>query len=31
MQLGMFAMPLHPPDRLLADTLEEDRQAVLLA
>lgn len=31
MQLGMFAMPLHPPDRLLADTLDEDRQAVLLA
>ena len=31
MQLGMFAMPLHPPARPLADTLEEDRQAVLLA
>jgi alkanesulfonate monooxygenase SsuD/methylene tetrahydromethanopterin reductase-like flavin-dependent oxidoreductase (luciferase family) len=31
MKLGMFMMPLHPPGRRLADTLEEDRQAVLFA
>ena len=31
MQLGMFTMPLHPPGRPMADTIEEDRQAVLLA
>jgi alkanesulfonate monooxygenase SsuD/methylene tetrahydromethanopterin reductase-like flavin-dependent oxidoreductase (luciferase family) len=31
MKLGMFTMPLHPPKRSLADTLEEDRQAVILA
>ena len=30
-QLGMFAMPLHPADRDYAETLEEDRQAVILA
>jgi alkanesulfonate monooxygenase SsuD/methylene tetrahydromethanopterin reductase-like flavin-dependent oxidoreductase (luciferase family) len=31
MQLGFFTMPIHPPGRKLADTLEEDRQLVLLA
>ena len=31
MKLGMFMMPLHPQMRSLAETLEEDRQAVLLA
>ncbi len=31
MQLGFFTMPIHPPGRRLADTLEEDRALVLLA
>ena len=31
MDLGMFMMPLHPPGRALAETLREDREAVLLA
>ncbi|MDB5839577.1 MAG: class flavin-dependent oxidoreductase [Herminiimonas sp.] len=31
MKLGMFMMPLHPPSRLLVETLREDREAVLLA
>ena len=28
---GFFTMPIHPPGRNLAETLEEDRQLVLLA
>lgn len=31
MKLGMFMMPLHPPTRRPWETLEEDRQAILLA
>jgi alkanesulfonate monooxygenase SsuD/methylene tetrahydromethanopterin reductase-like flavin-dependent oxidoreductase (luciferase family) len=31
MNLGFFTMPIHPPRRKLADTLEEDRALVLLA
>ena len=31
MELGFFTMPIHPPGRALAATLEEDRELVLLA
>ncbi|HUN70433.1 MAG TPA: LLM class flavin-dependent oxidoreductase [Burkholderiales bacterium] len=31
MKLGTFMMPLHPPGRRPADTLAEDREAILLA
>jgi alkanesulfonate monooxygenase SsuD/methylene tetrahydromethanopterin reductase-like flavin-dependent oxidoreductase (luciferase family) len=31
MKLGMFMMPLHPPGRNLVDSLQEDREAVILA
>ena len=31
MRLGYFAMPMHPPTRRWAETLEEDRQAIILA
>jgi alkanesulfonate monooxygenase SsuD/methylene tetrahydromethanopterin reductase-like flavin-dependent oxidoreductase (luciferase family) len=31
MELGFFTMPIHPPGRSLAETLEEDRELVLLA
>jgi alkanesulfonate monooxygenase SsuD/methylene tetrahydromethanopterin reductase-like flavin-dependent oxidoreductase (luciferase family) len=31
MKLGMFMMPLHPPGRVVTETLQEDREAVLLA
>jgi len=31
MDLGFFTMPIHPPGRDLAETLEEDRELVLLA
>ena len=31
MKLGMFMMPLHPPGRDISETLQEDREAVLLA
>ena len=31
MRLGYFAMPLHPAGRTWADTLREDREAVILA
>ncbi len=31
MELGFFTMPIHPPGRNLAETLEEDRELVLLA
>lgn len=31
MKLGMFMMPLHPPGRNVSETLQEDREAVLLA
>jgi alkanesulfonate monooxygenase SsuD/methylene tetrahydromethanopterin reductase-like flavin-dependent oxidoreductase (luciferase family) len=31
MKLGMFMMPLHPPGRIVSETLQEDREAVLLA
>src|SRR5476649_2251664 len=31
MKLGMFMMPLHPPGRHPAETLAEDREAMLLA
>jgi alkanesulfonate monooxygenase SsuD/methylene tetrahydromethanopterin reductase-like flavin-dependent oxidoreductase (luciferase family) len=31
MDLGFFTMPIHPPGRRLAETLEEDRELVLLA
>jgi alkanesulfonate monooxygenase SsuD/methylene tetrahydromethanopterin reductase-like flavin-dependent oxidoreductase (luciferase family) len=31
MRLGMFMMPLHPADRAPAETLQEDREAVILA
>jgi hypothetical protein len=30
MELGFFTMPIHPPGRDLAETLEEDRELVLL-
>jgi alkanesulfonate monooxygenase SsuD/methylene tetrahydromethanopterin reductase-like flavin-dependent oxidoreductase (luciferase family) len=30
MRLGYFTMPLHPPGRPYADTLREDREAILL-
>jgi len=30
-KLGTFMMPLHPPGRLPAETLAEDREAILLA
>jgi alkanesulfonate monooxygenase SsuD/methylene tetrahydromethanopterin reductase-like flavin-dependent oxidoreductase (luciferase family) len=30
-KLGMFMMPLHPPGRPMAQTLKEDREAVILA
>jgi len=31
MRLGYFSMPMHPPEREWADTLREDREAVILA
>ena len=31
MRLGYFTMPLHPADRPPAQTLQEDREAILLA
>lgn len=31
MKLGMFMMPMHPADRDAAQTLQEDREAVILA
>jgi len=31
MKLGMFMMPLHPLDRIPAQTLREDREAIILA
>ena len=31
MKLGMFMMPLHPPGRTISDTLQEDREAIILA
>src|SRR5216117_4256622 len=31
MQLGYFTMPLHPPHRDPAQTLQEDREAIVLA
>ena len=31
MRLGMFMMPLHPAHRAPAETLQEDRDAVILA
>ena len=31
MRLGFFTMPMHPVDRNWADTLEEDREAIILA
>jgi alkanesulfonate monooxygenase SsuD/methylene tetrahydromethanopterin reductase-like flavin-dependent oxidoreductase (luciferase family) len=31
MRLGYFTMPLHPPERECAITLEEDREAIILA
>ena len=31
MKLGMFMMPLHPPGRAICDTLQEDREAIILA
>src|SRR5438270_11238039 len=31
MRLGYFTMPLHPPHRDPAQTLQEDREAVILA
>ena len=30
MKHSMFMMPLHPPGRNLLETLEEDREAVIL-
>ena len=30
-KLGYFTMPLHPPGREYAETLAEDREAILLA
>lgn len=31
MKLGMFMMPLHPPGRSVTQTLQEDREAIVLA
>lgn len=31
MRLGFFTMPMHPPHRVWAETLEEDRQSFILA
>ncbi|MDF1610247.1 LLM class flavin-dependent oxidoreductase [Hoeflea sp. YIM 152468] len=31
MKLGYFTMPMHPADRVWADTLREDRETVILA
>jgi alkanesulfonate monooxygenase SsuD/methylene tetrahydromethanopterin reductase-like flavin-dependent oxidoreductase (luciferase family) len=31
MKLGMFMMPLHPPERSYPETLREDREAIVLA
>ena len=31
MELGTFMMPLHPPGRVPSETLQEDREAILLA
>jgi len=31
MKLGFFTMPLHPPERDYAQTLKEDREAIILA
>ena len=31
MKYSMFMMPLHPPGRNISQTLQEDRQAVILA
>jgi hypothetical protein len=31
MRLGLFMMPVHPPGRLLADTLAEDEEKSLYA
>lgn len=31
MKLGMFMMPLHPPGRNVTQTLQEDREAIILA
>lgn len=31
MKLGMFMMPLHPPGRSVTQTLQEDREAIILA
>jgi len=31
MRLGYFTMPVHPQHRVWADTLDEDRQAIILA
>ncbi|NCW20106.1 MAG: LLM class flavin-dependent oxidoreductase, partial [Betaproteobacteria bacterium] len=31
MNLGMFMMPLHPPQRKAHETLQEDREAIMLA
>lgn len=31
MELGFFTMPIHPPRRSLTETLQEDRELVLLA
>ncbi|HEY1594665.1 MAG TPA: hypothetical protein VGF74_04655, partial [Thermoleophilaceae bacterium] len=31
MRLGFFTMPIHPPDRDYVETLNEDREAFILA
>ena len=31
MELGFFTMPIHPPSRNFTETLQEDRELVLLA
>ena len=31
MRLGYFTMPLHPMERSPTDTLQEDREAIILA
>ena len=31
MRLGYFTMPLHPMERRCTDTLQEDREAIILA
>ncbi len=31
MKLGMFMMPLHPPGRRVVESLQEDREAIILA